>query len=271
MSGSQPKTRLDTLLVERGLVDSREIGRRLIMAGEVLVNDQSVIKPSTRVAGSAEIRVKARPRFVSRGGEKLAAALDAFPIDPAGRVCADVGASTGGFTDCLLQNGAAKVYAIDVGYGQLAWSLRQDDRVIVYERENARYLESLPEKVSLVTIDVSFISLEHILKPVRGWLADDGEVVALIKPQFEAGRSDVGKGGVVRDPAVHVSVIQSVLAIVESLDYIPFGLIASPIKGPKGNIEFLLWSRTSGESPVTDWPTHIDEVVDIAQNPGPAG
>ncbi len=271
MSGSQTKSRLDALLVERGLVASRERGRRLIMAGEVLVDDQPVIKPSSRVDRSADIRVKARPRYVSRGGDKLAAALDAFPVDPSNRICADVGASTGGFTDCLLQNGAVKVYAIDVGYGQLAWSLRQDDRVVVYERENARYLASLPEPVSLVTIDVSFISLKHILTPVRSWLEPGGEVIALIKPQFEAGRSDVGKGGVVRDPAVHASVIHSVLSYAGELNYTPSGLIASPVVGPKGNVEFLLWLALSAESPVSDWPAHVEAVVNAAQNPRSEG
>lgn len=235
------KVRLDTLLMERGLVTSREVGRRLIMAGEVLVNGQPALKPGMAVALDAEIALKARPRFVSRGGEKLAAALARFAIDPHGWICADVGASTGGFTDCLLQAGAAKVYAIDVGQGQLAWSLRQDERVVVMENVNARYLESLPEPIDLACVDVSFISLRLILPAVRRWLTTEGQVVALVKPQFEAGRGQVSRGGVVRDPEVHRRVLHKVIACGLELDLAPRGLMPSPLRGPAGNTEFLLW------------------------------
>ncbi|MEA3340772.1 MAG: TlyA family RNA methyltransferase, partial [Chloroflexota bacterium] len=197
------KERLDVLLVKRGLAKSRSWAQRLIRAGEVRVAGQISDKPGTRVATNAEIAVQARPRFVGRGGEKLEAALARFGLDVAGMAAADVGASTGGFTDCLLQRGARRVYAIDVGYGQLAWRLRNDSRVVVMERTNARYLEDLPEPVDLVTADVAFISLRIILPVAARWLRPDGQVVALIKPQFEAGRREVRKGGVVRDPDVH--------------------------------------------------------------------
>ncbi len=244
---SGAKQRIDILLVERGLADSRAKAQRLIMAGAVMVGDRVVDKAGTRVATDADIRVKARPRFVSRGGDKLDAALEAFAPPVAGRVCADVGASTGGFTDCLLQRGAAKVYAIDVGYGQLDYRLRIDPRVVVMERTNARYVERLPEPVSLAVIDASFISLRLLLPAVAGWLhaaaPDMPEVVALIKPQFEAGRRDVGKGGVVRDPAVHLRVLHEVLSMACEDGFTPLGLIRSPLKGPAGNIEFLVWLK----------------------------
>ena len=193
------KVRLDQLLVQRNLVESRERAQRLIMAGEVLVNDRVADKPGMSIAVDAAIRIKEPLPYVSRGGLKLAAALDRFPIPIERVVCADVGASTGGFTDCLLQRGAARVYAIDVGYGQLDWKLRNDPRVVVMDRTNARYLESLPEPIRVATIDASFISLRLILPAVLQWLCPDAHIVALIKPQFEAGRERVGKGGVVRD------------------------------------------------------------------------
>ncbi|RLC56795.1 MAG: TlyA family rRNA (cytidine-2'-O)-methyltransferase, partial [Chloroflexota bacterium] len=207
------KRRLDVLLVERGLAESRTQAQRLIRAGLVRVAGQVADKPGTQVATNAAITLQARPRFVSRGGEKLEAALVRFGLDVRGWVAADVGASTGGFTDCLLQHGARRVYAIDVGYGQLDWRLRNDPRVVVMERTNARYLESLPEPVDLVTVDVSFISLGLILPMAVRWLKPGGQVVALIKPQFEAGRREVGKGGVVRDPQVHRRVLERVLDI----------------------------------------------------------
>jgi 23S rRNA (cytidine1920-2'-O)/16S rRNA (cytidine1409-2'-O)-methyltransferase len=241
------KVRLDVLLVERGLVDSREQGQRLIMAGEVLVDGQPATKPGRRVEPDADVRIKSKPRFASRGGDKLAAALDAFGIQPEGWVCADVGASTGGFTDCLLQAGAARVYAIDVGYGQLDWRLRQDARVVVMERTNARTLERLPEPVDFVSVDASFISLRLLLPPIRGWLRAGGMAVALVKPQFEAGRREVSKGGVVRDPAVHRRVLIEVMVAAQGLDFAPLGLIRSPLLGPAGNVEFLLWLGTQGE------------------------
>ncbi len=242
------KERLDRLLVERGLADNRSQAQRLIRAGQVRVDGQVVDKPGAEVSGGALIVLAARPRFVSRGGEKLEAALVRFGLRVEGRVAADVGASTGGFTDCLLQHGAARVYAIDVGYGQLAWELRNDPRVVVMERTNARYLERLPEPVDLVTMDVSFISLELILPRVVGWLGPGGEVVALIKPQFEAGRREVGKGGVVRDAAVHRQVLQKVVSAAASLGLGMQGLIASPLLGPAGNREFLGWWKMQAGS-----------------------
>lgn len=235
------KQRLDVLMVEAGLAPSREKAQALIMAGEVLVADKMIDKPGTKVDPAAEITVKSKPRFVSRGGDKLAAALDAFPIDVLGQTCADVGASTGGFTDCLLQYGAGKVYAIDVGYGQIDYRLRQDERVVVIERTNARYLERLEEQVSLVVIDASFISLRLLLPTIQGWLTEKADVVTLIKPQFEAGQDDVGKGGVVRDPKVHTRVLSEVLNFAQGMEFSPCGLIKSPLKGPAGNVEFLAW------------------------------
>ncbi len=233
------KTRLDVLLVERGLAESRQRAQRLIRAGQVLVNDRPVDKPGTQVDDGAAIRLRAKLPYVSRGGLKLAAALDTFGVDVRGAVCADVGASTGGFTDCLLQRGAARVYAIDVGYGQLAWRLRQDQRVVVMERVNVRYLEGLPEMVDVATVDVSFISLQLVLPAVLRFLKPDGHVIPLIKPQFEAGRQQVGKGGVVKDPAVHRAVLERVLGWAIEHGLAVQGLIPSPLRGPKGNVEFL--------------------------------
>ncbi|MGC9332999.1 MAG: TlyA family RNA methyltransferase [Anaerolineae bacterium] len=233
------KERLDLLLVERGLAESRQQAQRLIMAGQVLVDDQPVDKPGTRVPVASSLRASSNPPYVSRGGLKLEAALEAFGIDVQGRVAADVGASTGGFTDCLLQRGATRVYAIDVGYGQLAWKLQQDPRVVVMDRTNARYLQELPEPVTLATVDVSFISLKLVLPAVLRWLAHGGQIVALIKPQFEAGPDNVGKGGVVRDPAVHRQVLADVTGWAGSAGLALLGLIRSPITGPAGNVEFL--------------------------------
>jgi 23S rRNA (cytidine1920-2'-O)/16S rRNA (cytidine1409-2'-O)-methyltransferase len=235
------KQRLDMLLVERGLAPSREKARGMIMAGEVSVNGQIVDKPGSPIQLTAELKTKGKPRFVSRGGEKLAGALKDFNLDVQGRICADVGASTGGFTDCLLQNGAARVYSIDVGYGQLDYSLRQDKRVVVMERINARYLEQLDEMVNLVTIDASFISLKLLLPVIRGWLQSQADVIPLIKPQFEAGKHDVGKGGVVKDPEIHVRVIEEILSFALREGFLVKGLTRSPLKGPAGNIEFLAW------------------------------
>jgi 23S rRNA (cytidine1920-2'-O)/16S rRNA (cytidine1409-2'-O)-methyltransferase len=240
------KTRLDVLLVERGLVESRALAQRLIMAGKVRVDGQVELKPSRTLSPSADLAVDPGRRFVSRGGLKLEAALLAFQIQVEGRVCADVGASTGGFTDCLLQHGAGKVYAIDVGRGQLDWRLRQDGRVIVKERTNARQLTELPEPIQLVTADVAFISLRLLFARMRAWLAPGGQMVCLVKPQFEAGRRQVGKGGVVRDPAVQRAAVSEVILAAERVGFIPAGLLASPIKGPKGNQEYLLWCRTEG-------------------------
>ncbi|MFQ5593683.1 MAG: TlyA family RNA methyltransferase [Anaerolineae bacterium] len=235
------RERLDVLLVERGLAESRNRAQQLIRAGQVLLDDRVHDKPGMEVPVDAAIRIRERLPYVGRGGLKLAAALDAFDIDVSGLVAADVGASTGGFTDCLLQRGAAKVYAIDVGYGQLAWSLRQDERVIVMERTNVRYLEELPEQADLATIDVSFISLRLVLPRVVGWLKPAGHIIPLIKPQFEAGPEDVGKGGIVRDHDVHRRVLHRILTFAEGQGLRLRDLIPSPITGAEGNVEFLAW------------------------------
>jgi 23S rRNA (cytidine1920-2'-O)/16S rRNA (cytidine1409-2'-O)-methyltransferase len=241
MVPKQGKERLDQLMVQRGLADSRERARQLILAGEVTVGERVVDKPGTQVLVDSSLTVAGRAPYASRGGLKLAAALDAFALDIRDWVAADVGASTGGFTDCLLQRGAARVYAIDVGYGQLAWPLRQDPRVVVLDRTNARFLERLPEQVDLVTADVSFISLRLILPPALGWLRRSGQVVALVKPQFEAGRERLGKGGVVRDRAVHRAVLDEITSWAAGQGMGLRGLIRSPITGPAGNVEFLAW------------------------------
>jgi len=255
------KTRLDLLLVERGLAESRAKAQALIMAGQVRVQGQVVIKPATSIDPSAQLEVEQGPRFVSRGGEKLDAALEAFGLDVNGLVCADVGASTGGFTDCLLQRGAAKVYAIDVGKGILHWKLRNDRRIIIMEETNARYVESLPEQVSLVTIDASFISLKILLPVIRKWFPSPGlgvepvgaDIVALIKPQFEAGRRDVARGdGVIRDPEIHRQVLLDVLTFAQNQGFGLQGLIKSPLLGPKGNAEFLVWLSLSKKSLAID-------------------
>ena len=228
-------------MVARGLAESRSLAQRLIGAGEVLVDGRVVDKPGAQVPMTATLTLAARPRFVSRGGEKLDAALERFAIPVAGRVAADIGASTGGFTDCLLQRGALRVYALDVGYGQLAWALRQDPRVVVLERTNARYVTALPERVDLIVSDVSFISVRLIYPTAVRWLREGGEIVSLIKPQFEAGRAQVGKGGVVRDPAVHRQVLVEVCAALAELGLGLRGLMVSPLLGPAGNLEFLGW------------------------------
>lgn len=238
------KQRLDVVLVRQGLFPSREKARAAIMAGQVEVAGCLVDKPGTPVPPDAPILIKGETcPYVSRGGLKLAKAIREFGLDLKGKVIADIGASTGGFTDCALQAGAAKVFAIDVGYGQLAWKLRQDPRVVVLERVNARYLSlaDLQEPVDFVSVDVSFISLAKILPAVRGILKADGEIVALIKPQFEAGRDLVGKRGVVRDPQVHRDVIARVISEAEAGGLIAKGLSYSPVTGPEGNIEYLLW------------------------------
>jgi 23S rRNA (cytidine1920-2'-O)/16S rRNA (cytidine1409-2'-O)-methyltransferase len=236
--------RIDRLLVERGLVASRERARRLVMAGAVLVADRPVTKPGAEVPDDAAVRLRAADSpFVSRGGEKLAGALDAFALDVRGRVALDVGASTGGFTDCLLQRGARRVIAVDVGYGQLAWTLRQDARVVVLERTNARRLtpEMLPEPPDLAVIDVSFISLATVLPAVAPLVKPAGTIVALVKPQFEVGRGRVGKGGVVREPALRAEAVASVRAVAERLGLAVRGEAESVLPGPKGNREVFLW------------------------------
>jgi 23S rRNA (cytidine1920-2'-O)/16S rRNA (cytidine1409-2'-O)-methyltransferase len=236
------KLRIDILLVDRGLAESRSQAQRLVMAGQVRANGQIVPKPASLVPGDAVLEILQGPRFVSRGGEKLEAALEGFQVQIGGLVCADVGASTGGFTDCLLQNGAARVYTIDVGHGILHWKLRQDARIVVMEDTNARYVERLPEPVALITIDASFISLKILLPVVKGWFGlSGGRVIALIKPQFEAGRSVTARGeGVIRDPKVHRMVLLDILEHAQQDKYAVVGLIQSPLLGPKGNVEFLV-------------------------------
>ena len=237
------KGRLDQLVFDRGLTDSRERAKTSIMAGLVFVNGQRCDKPGTPVAEDAQIELRgdAIP-YVSRGGLKLEKALKVFNFDPSGIVCADCGASTGGFTDVLLKNGARKVYAIDVGYGQLAWSIRSDERVVVMERTNVRYVtpDMLDETPQLAVMDLSFISIKLVLPVVRELLPEDGTVICLIKPQFEAGKDKVGKKGVVRERSTHVEVVRDVLDFVASVGYTALGLDYSPIRGPEGNIEYLL-------------------------------
>lgn len=260
------KERLDKVMVDRGLVATRTKARGLIMAGEVKVNGERVDKPGTAVADSATIELLTPMPYVGRGGYKLAAALEQFGLAVTERVCADVGACTGGFTDVLLQQGAAKVYAMDVGYGQLDWGLRQDERVVVMERTNARYVESLAETVRFVCIDVSFISLKIILPAVEKWLGEAADVVALIKPQFEAGKKQVGKGGVVRETAVHRSVLLDVLGWAEEHGWQTQGLMRSPVEGSDGNIEFLVWlQRGSSRQPAAEWAEAILGVADTGE------
>ena len=263
------KQRLDVLLVSRSLAASREKAKALIMAGQVYVDGQKEDKAGTMFAESAQIEVRgAALRYVSRGGLKLEKAMEVFPISPADRVCMDVGASTGGFTDCMLQNGAKKVYAVDVGRGQLDWKLRNDPRVVCMEKTNIRYLtpDGIGTKPSFVSIDVSFISLNLVLGPVRELTEPQADVVALIKPQFEAGREKVGKKGVVRDPAVHTEVIRNVTGYAAQAQFVPAGLTFSPVKGPEGNIEYLIWLRkeenTLQQDPTETWDgIRIEETV----------
>ena len=253
------RERLDVLLCQRGLADSRERARRLIMAGQVLVNGEVRDKPGFRVASAADITVTEQPPYVSRGGVKLEAALTAFGVDVRGLVAADVGASTGGFTDCLLQHGAGRVYAIDVGYGQLAWRLRNDPRVVPMERVNVRYLTSLPEPIDLASVDVSFISLKLVLPVIKALLQPRGAVIALIKPQFEAGRALVGKGGVVKDPEVHRAVLRDLLGWVQAQGLRVQGLIPSPLLGPAGNAEFLAHLLLGQPAPSATLERLVDE------------
>lgn len=263
---AEKKERIDVLLVEKGLVPSREKAKACIMAGLVFVQEEKIDKAGTLVNAEAEIRLRedALP-YVSRGGFKLAKALEEFPIALAGKIMLDIGASTGGFTDCALQHGAAKVYAVDVGYGQLAWALRQDPRVVSLERTNIRYVtrEQIPEEADFISIDVSFISLRKVLPVAANFLKADGQIVALIKPQFEAGREKVGKKGVVRDPQVHREVITSVLQVALQLGLCPQGLTYSPIKGPEGNIEYLLFLEKR-DIPVFVDAHKVEEIVAAA-------
>jgi 23S rRNA (cytidine1920-2'-O)/16S rRNA (cytidine1409-2'-O)-methyltransferase len=261
------KKRLDLLLVERGLADTRARAQALIMAGSVQVDGRVVDKAGAMVPEDAQITVAPALPYVSRGGLKLEAALDAFGIDVRGKVVADVGASTGGFTDCLLRRGAARVYAIDVGYGQLAWSLRRDPRVVVMERTNVRYLEALPELIDLVTIDVSFISLGLVLPVVARWLRETGEIVALVKPQFEVGKGEVGRGGVVRRPEQHRLVLERVAGWSRELGLRFDGVVPSPVLGPAGNREFLVHLVHGPERPAHEEAEMIGRAVEQAWGP----
>lgn len=240
------RRRLDQALVERGLVASRERAQAMVRAGLVRVAGVTTAEPDRMVTAEQAIEVTGTTTYVSRGGQKLAAALDAFAIDPRGRTCLDVGASTGGFTDVLLQRGAAHVIAVDVGYGQLAWSLRQDPRVTVLERINIRHLERLPVPADLAVIDVSFISLRLVLPRVRELLSPPGDVIALVKPQFEVGKGAVGKGGIVHNPAQHEQVLSELSRFAAEDGYRVAGQIPSPILGAKGNREFLMYLRRNG-------------------------
>ncbi|HIT52368.1 MAG TPA: TlyA family RNA methyltransferase [Candidatus Fimivicinus intestinavium] len=260
------KQRLDVAVFERGLAPSREKAQALIMAGQIYVNGQKASKAGLGVTAEDQVELHGRQLpFVSRGGLKLNKALQCFPIVLEGKTCMDVGASTGGFTDCMLQNGAERVYAIDVGYGQLAWKLRTDARVVNLERTNFRYVtqEQIPEEIDFASVDVSFISLRLILPVLFRLLKAKGEAVCLIKPQFEAGRERVGKKGVVRDPAVHKDVIRTVCALAEETGFIVGGLSFSPVKGPEGNIEYLVFLQ-KGVSAPTVFPIPVEEVVSQA-------
>ncbi|NLK20933.1 MAG: TlyA family RNA methyltransferase [Epulopiscium sp.] len=263
------KERLDVLLVKRGLFDSREKAKTSIMAGLIFVNGIKEDKVGVKVDEDSELHVKKRMKYVSRGGYKLEKAIDIFKIDLKGKITLDVGASTGGFTDCMLQNGAKKVYAIDVGYGQFAWKLRQDERVVCMEKTNIRYVEKeqIEDLGDFASIDVSFISLTKVLNPVKGLLKNKGEMVCLIKPQFEAGREKVGKKGVVRDLKTHIEVIQKVIDYSQEQNLSLQNLTYSPIKGPEGNIEYLA-HFTKNDSPKTDLKKEelIKNIVAYAHN-----
>jgi len=253
------KKRLDVLLVEKGLAESREKAKAIIMAGIVYVDNNKEDKAGATFEETKLIEVRGNTlKYVSRGGLKLEKAMECFGVELSGKVCMDVGSSTGGFTDCMLQNGGVKVYAVDVGHGQLAWKLRNDERVICMEKTNIRYVthENIPEEIQFSSIDVSFISLTKVLLPVKNLLTEDGEVVCLIKPQFEAGREKVGKKGVVRDKSVHKEVIEMVIEYAKSIGFYVINLDFSPVKGPEGNIEYLLHislkEKTPGRIDISD-------------------
>ena len=266
------KERLDVLLIERGFFDSREKAKAVIMAGEVFVNGQREDKAGSKFDKEADLEVKGKAlRYVSRGGLKLEKAVEVYKLDLADKVCIDIGSSTGGFTDCMLQNGAAKVYAIDVGTNQLAWKLREDRRVVSMEKTNIRYVteDDLPEKADFASVDVSFISLTKVLKAAVNLLNTDAEMVCLIKPQFEAGREKVGKKGVVRDFSVHKEVIKLVINFALSLNFLIKGLTFSPVKGPEGNIEYLLYiqkkNEIMNETMIDKILSEVDRVVEEAE------
>ena len=256
MKEQKKKERLDVLLVKRVLAESREKAKAIIMTGNVFVNDQREDKAGSTFPTDCKIEIKGTPmKYVSRGGYKLEKAIDLWQVPLQDKICMDVGSSTGGFTDCMLQNGATKVYAIDVGHGQLAWKLRNDERVVCMEKTNIRYVvpEDIDELAAFSSIDVSFISMTKVLLPVKNLLTEDGQVVCLIKPQFEAGREKVGKKGVVRDRAVHEEVIRMVMDYASSIDFYPLALDFSPVKGPEGNIEYLLFlSKNKQDQEIVD-------------------
>lgn len=262
------KERLDVLLVNRGLAPSREKAKAVIMSGEVYVENQKEDKAGSMFDPSVQIEVRGHALpYVSRGGLKLEKAMASFPITLTGCTCMDVGASTGGFTDCMLQNGAVRVYAVDVGHGQLDWKLRNDDRVVCMEKTNIRYVlpEMIPEQMDFISIDVSFISLTKVLGPVKALLKPEGQLVCLIKPQFEAGREKVGKKGVVRERSVHLEVIEKVVAFASEIGFVPLDLSYSPIKGPEGNIEYLLYlSNQEAAVSSCDWSRLPKQIVDAA-------
>ena len=262
----QNKQRLDTLLVEHGLAESRERAKRLILAGEVIVSGSNQVKPGQLISLDAEIVVKQPLPYVSRGGLKLEKALQVFQVDVRDSVAVDVGASTGGFTDCLLQHGARFVYAVDVGHGQLAWKIRQDPRVCVIERTNIRTIDMnrFELLVQIGVVDVSFISLQKVLPVVVQIVDPMGDVLALVKPQFEAGRQQVGKGGVVRDVRIHVQVLRDLIQFVRGLGLSVMGISYSPIRGPAGNIEYLIWFRAGITSSSADWQERAAQVVQEA-------
>lgn len=260
------KIRLDIAVAEKGLAESREKAKTLIMMGKIYVNNQKSDKPGTGVLPTDEIELRGEAlRFVSRGGLKLEKALPRFGIELTGKICMDIGASTGGFTDCMLQNGAVKVYSIDVGYGQLAWKLRTDERVVNLERTNFRYVteKEIPDKIDFASVDVSFISLTLILPVAKSLLREGGEMVCLVKPQFEAGKGRVGKKGVVKEPEIHREVITKIADFAKSIGFSVLGVDFSPITGPEGNIEYLLYIKNDdgAQQTVTD-----EAVADIVKN-----
>ncbi len=262
----QKKTRLDIAVFEQGYAPSREKAKAIIMAGIVYVNNQKVDKAGFELKEGDVLEVRGKTlQYVSRGGLKLEKAMQEFPITLEGKTCMDVGASTGGFTDCMLQNGAVKVYSVDVGYGQLAWKLRTDERVVNLERTNFRYAtrEQIPDEVDFASVDVSFISLKHILPNLNALLASDGQAVCLIKPQFEAGKEKVGKKGVVRDLNVHLEVVENVISLALENGFSVMGLQFSPIKGPEGNIEYLIYLNKTTE-PVVSENVNAKELVNMS-------
>ena len=267
MAEKVEKERLDVLLVQQGLANSRELAKAYIMAGNVYVDGQKEDKAGTKVAVTAKLEVKGNQmKYVSRGGYKLEKAMDVFGIRLDGKICLDIGASTGGFTDCMLQNGASKVYAIDVGYGQFAWKLRNDERVVCLEKTNVRYVthEQVPDEGDFASIDVSFISLTKVLPAVLGVLGEKGQLVCLIKPQFEAGREKVGKKGVVRELSTHIEVVEMIVGYARSIGFRTLHLSYSPIKGPEGNIEYLL--HISKDESKTDEEFDIKALVEESHN-----